>query len=690
MNSSNSGKYTVKVVVLCLLMLVIVVGMVTRMAYLQLVVGEEVTTNIKTTSTREYDEVTSRGEIRDRNGVKLVADVACYQVIFDYYEWEKKGQNEVILSLCEMLEANGQEWNDELPMTTEVPYSFTYSSRESGSGLRLMRFLKAREWDEDISATRLFSLLCERYGISEELTSHQKRMIMGVRYYLEIYEFSAYNSPLTFAPEVDIDTVATISALSGKLPGVEITVGSTRQYFTDYAAHILGRVAAISQSEYADKKDEGYALTDSIGKDGIEQAFESHLRGVDGVKAVVIDRLTGQIVDEYYSEQPDPGDNLTLTLDIELQKVAEDSLAATIENIKNGGNKGKGLDIEGGAVVVLSAKTGEILAMASYPTYSLITFSADFKENNTNELKPFLNRSIAGLYAPGSTFKMVTALAALEAGVVTPSYKMLTKGVYEFYAPSYTPACWYWNDYHLSHGEINVSQALAYSCNYYFYEVSRLMGIEKLNEYAKMVGLGQKTGIEISGEKAGNLAGPESREKLGKVWYPSETIQAAIGQSEQQFTPLQLASYVATVVNGGTKYTPHLLKTITDYTDTKVVAEEKVDATLYDFSQSSIKAIKEGMRGVVTEDGTASSVFKNFPISVGGKTGSAQTREGRSAHGVFVSFAPYDDPEIVVCVIGEYAGSGGSVAPVCVDIYDHYFDLNLKQPETDPNVVPGE
>ena len=213
MNSSNSGKYTRKVVALCLLMLAILTVMVTRMAYLQLVVGEEVSENIQTTSTRKYDEVTSRGEIKDRNGVTLVADVACYTVIFDYYEWQKQGQNDVILRLCEMLKASNLEWTNELPITDEVPYSYTYASKESGSGLRLMRFLKSREWEEDIPASRLFALLCERYGVDEELTSEQKRMVIGVRYYLEIYEFSAYNSPLIFAPEVDIDTVATISAL---------------------------------------------------------------------------------------------------------------------------------------------------------------------------------------------------------------------------------------------------------------------------------------------------------------------------------------------------------------------------------------------------------------------------------------------------------------------------------------------
>jgi len=684
MNNSEGRKYTVKVVSLCLLMLAVLVIMVTRMAYLQIVKGEEAQAVVQTRSVRTYTEIASRGEIQDRNGKPLVADVACYQLVFDYYEWNKSVQNEVILKLCTMLYEAGLEWSDELPITAEVPYTYTYQSKTSGSGKKLMKFIAQREWDEDIEASRLFTLLCERYKISENLTSHQKRMIIGVRYYLELCQFSAYNSPITIATDVPIDTVVAVSGLSDTLPGVAIEVGARRQYFTACAAHLLGRVGVISSSEYDKLKDQGYTLTDTLGKMGIEKAFESYLRGIDGEKAVEVDRASGQIVDEYLLVDPQPGDNVVLTLDADLQRVAENALAETIENIRASGNE----DIEGGAVVVLSAKTGEILAIASYPTYNLATYSADYNKNLNDPLKPFFNRSTAGLYPPGSTFKMVTALAALEENIVTPDEKMLTKGVYEYFAPTYTPACWYYNDYGRSHGPINVSEALKYSCNYYFFEVGRIMGIETLNRYAKMLGLGQKTGIEVGGEEKGNLAGPESRaENGGGRWYESETIQAAIGQTEQQFTPLQIASYVATLVNGGKKYNVHLIKQINDYIGDKVIEETEINYTQLNFSESSINAIKEGMRGVVTEDGTASSVFRDFPIEVGGKTGSAQTSQGKKAHGVFVSFAPYDDPEIVVCVAGDYAGSGGSVAPVCIAVYNRYFGLVANEAE---NQTPAE
>jgi penicillin-binding protein 2 len=544
-----------------------------------------------------------------------------------------------------------------------------------------MKFIAEREWDADITPSRLFTLLCERYKVSDALTSKQKRDVIGIRYYLELCQFSAYNSPVTISTDVPVETVVEVSARSRQLPGVTITTGARRQYFTTYAAHLLGRVAAISSTEYAELKSSGYRLTDNIGKMGVEKAFETSLRGIDGKKNIEVDRATGQIINEYMLEDPQPGDNIVLTIDIGMQAVAERSLAETMEALSSAPEGQRGSGAEGGAVAVIDARTGEILTLASYPTYNLATYGADYNANLSNTLKPFFNRAIAGTYPPGSTFKMVTALAALEEGIITADEKMHTTGVYMYYAPSYTPACWVYNDYGRSHGDITVSEALKYSCNYFFFEVGRVMGIQILNKYATALGLGQKTGIEIGGEKDGNLAGPESRaENGGGIWQEGETIQAAIGQTEQQFTPLQLASYVATIVNGGTKHTPHIIKAIISYDGSQVIESEKITSVNLNLSSASVKAIKEGMRGVVTEDGTASSVFRNFPIEVGGKTGSAQNTGDRSAHGLFVSFAPYDNPEIAVCVVGEYAGSGGALAPVCLEIYREYF--GLVTPET--------
>jgi penicillin-binding protein 2 len=262
---------------------------------------------------------------------------------------------------------------------------------------------------------------------------------------------------------------------------------------------------------------------------------------------------------------------------------------------------------------------------------------------------------------------------------ITPRTKIVDKGIYTRYADvGYSPRCWIYRQHGGTHGEINVSQALKYSCNYFFYEMGYLLQPERLNKYATQLGLGQKTGVELAGEKAGNLAGPESRAaKGGEKWYAADTLMAAIGQSDHQFTPLQLVNYVATLVNGGTRYQPHLLKAVTDYTTGEVY--EEVQPTVLNtvsISDASVNAIKEGMKGVVTEDGTASSYFAGFPIQVGGKTGSAQMTN-HSATGVFVSFAPYDDPQIAVCVVGEYASSGGSLAPVAIAIYDEYFGLGL-------------
>ncbi|MBR4954408.1 MAG: hypothetical protein IKY46_00670, partial [Clostridia bacterium] len=296
MNSVDSGKYTRKVVVLCLMMLCVVVIMITRMAYLQLVEHEEAVRSVQNRSVRTYKETASRGEIQDRNGNTLVSDVACYNITFDYYEWDKSVQNDVILSLCTMLEEGGFEWSDELPISRYAPYEYTYESQTSGSGKKLMKFIADRQWDENISASRLFTLLCERYKVSDELTSREKRIIIGVRYYLERCEFSAYNSPVTIATDVDIDTVVEVSALSHLLPGVTIATGARREYATTYAAHVLGRVAAISSAEYDELKSSGYRLTDNIGKMGIEKAYESYLRGIDGKKNVEIDRQTGQLV----------------------------------------------------------------------------------------------------------------------------------------------------------------------------------------------------------------------------------------------------------------------------------------------------------------------------------------------------------------------------------------------------------
>ena len=675
---------TARIVALGGILLVIVAMLAYRLVQLQLIQGPNVTDTLYSNIIREYDEIASRGEILDRNGNTMVGNALVFSVQLDYYEWDKSVQNDVLLQMYKTLKASQVSCLDALPLNWEMPLTYTYSSLESGDGRKLARFLKNLEWPtaEELTPARLFGLLCDRYGVDPDLSLEERRAVIGLRYYLEDKQFSGYNTPITVVDALDIRAVARLAEQSYELPGVTVQVSDSREYYTAAAAQVLGRVAAIDADEYEAHKDEGYTLTDTIGKSGMEKALESRLRGTDGIRAVEVDGRTGELVSEYMVEAPQPGKNCYLTIDLRLQERAEQALADTLAGIKAKGESsrdGDGADVEGGAAVAIDINTGEILAMASWPTYSLETFQQDYTANATDPLSPFLNRTIQSVYSPGSTFKMCTALAALEEGEITPRTKIVDKGIYTRYADvGYSPRCWIYRQHGGTHGEINVSQALKYSCNYFFYEMGYLLQMDRLNKYATELGLGQKTGVELAGEKAGNLAGPESREaKGGEKWYAADTLMAAIGQSDHQFTPLQLVNYVATLVNGGTRYQPHLLKTVTDYTGEEIY--EEVQPTVLntiDISKASVDAIKEGMKGVVTEDGTASSYFAGFPIQVGGKTGSAQMIN-HSATGVFVSFAPYDDPQIAVCVVGEYASSGGSLAPVAIAIYDEYFGLGL-------------
>ncbi len=671
-----------RILALSLAMLLVAGALVLRLVYLQLVKGEEYRSSAARQTSVRYTETAARGEIFDRNGKLLVSNALRYVIRFDYYNWERARQNEVILGVCALLDEAGIAHYDSLPLTQGYPFEYTYSSLESGDGRKLANYIKNKtKLTELPTAGELFEYLCTKFEVDRTLPLDQQRLLVGVRYEMVITDFGAY-AQFTLASDLDIETAAHVVQLSSQFPGVVLDVENSRKYEVSVASHILGRVGIIYAEEYAELKDKGYGMTAILGKDGMEKALEGYLRGIDGKRTVEAD-IRGNITNEYISEEPKPGKNCILTIDIALQEVAEKALADTIESIRKTGqasSKKQGADAEGGAVVVLSVATGEVLAMASYPTYNLATFTADYNALRVDALTPMLNRAIQGVYPPGSTFKMATAVAALEEKVVTPTTKIRDQGIYTYW-DDYQPRCWIFRDRGVTHGNINISEALKYSCNYFFFEVSRIMGIETLNKYASALGLGKRTGIELYGEEPGKLASPETV----KDWQGGLVLQAAIGQSAQQFTPIQLANYVATILNGGERHQPYLLKEVRDYTTGELVmeTEPKVLDSIA-LSQSTIDAIKLGMKGVVTEDGTASSVFYGYPIALGGKTGSAQTRTGRSAHGVFVAFAPYDNPEIVVCAVGEYAGSGGAVAPVAVAIFDQYFGLNQPAEEEAP------
>ena len=504
------------------------------------------------------------------------------------------------------------------------------------------------------------------------------RTVAGILY--ELYYRSRVSSwpPYTFATDVSIDFITRVKELS--LPGVEIETTSVRKYNTEYAAHLLGYTGSITSETWPTYKEKGgYNMNDTVGITGAESAFESYLKGTSGQRAIERNE-NGKIISSQWltnsdtgeSLAPQPGQNVFLTIDIDLQQQVEDILASGVASLQSN-------ETEGAACVVLDVNSGDVLASASYPTYSLSSFRQDYSSLAEDPLNPLLNRALQGLYPPGSTFKMITAIGALESGVVTPTEQINDLGRYTFYS-SPQPQCWYFRQYGKTHGLQNVSQAIMNSCNYYFYEVGRRLGIDLLDQYAAMFGLGQKTGIELT-ESAGVVASPAFTESLGGTWYEGNILSAAIGQESTQVTPIQLANYIATLVNGGTRYSTHLLKTVksNDFSEVTYNYEPKV-VNQIEIKDENLEAVKKGMLMLTTE-GSVSSAFKDVPVQVGAKTGSAQVSAQTNSNAVFVCFAPYDDPQIAVAIAVEHGGSGSELGKIAAQIVTAYFSVQGEQGE---------
>lgn len=603
----------------------------------------------------------SRGIITDRNGKVLVSNRLAYTLVFDRSGFDDDAAlNAAILRLVQLCEKTGTGWNDTLPIG-RVGNFLRYSNARSET---FDKFIEKNDLTSGASGRQLLSELRELYHVDESLSEREARLIVGVRY--ELHSRDSY----TFAEDVSTEVLSLIT--DGRYEGVTIRTASARVYNTALAAHILGTIGPIWQEEWSSSEDtgyvgyadKGYSMNDLVGKDGVEKAFESYLRGTDGRRLITTDE-TGKITGELYTREPQPGGTVALTLDIDLQADVEAALAETISGMID-----KDSNERGGAAAVVSVGTGEVLALASYPTYDLSTFNEDYDELVNDQRLPMFNRATQGIYAPGSTFKMVTAVAALESGIITPSSIIQDRGIYTYYKDP-QPMCWIYSQTGSTHGRINVSQAITDSCNYFFYEVGRLTGIRTLDSYASQFGLGQSTGIEI-GDSSGVLASPEWAESHDQEWTDGQTITAAIGQSYNLFTPLQLANYVATLVGGGDHYQAHLLKNVKAYDNSRLLYmydDEPMNAV--EISDSTLSAVTRGMHEL-TVSGSVAYAFENCVVSAGAKTGSAQVGTD-IANGVFVAYAPYEKPEIAVAIVIEKGGSGAALANTAVEIINSWF-----------------
>lgn len=603
----------------------------------------------------------SRGIITDRNGKVLVSNRLAYTLVFDRSGFDDDAAlNAAILRLVQLCEKTGTGWNDTLPIG-RVGNFLRYSNARSET---FDKFIEKNDLTSGASGRQLLSELRELYHVDESLSEREARLIVGVRY--ELHSRDSY----TFAEDVSTEVLSLIT--DGRYEGVTIRTASARVYNTALAAHILGTIGPIWQEEWSSSEDtgyvgyadKGYSMNDLVGKDGVEKAFESYLRGTDGRRLITTDE-TGKITGELYTREPQPGGTVALTLDIDLQADVEAALAETISGMID-----KDSNERGGAAAVVSVGTGEVLALASYPTYDLSTFNEDYDELVNDQRLPMFNRATQGIYAPGSTFKMVTAVAALESGIITPSSIIQDRGIYTYYKDP-QPMCWIYSQTGSTHGRINVSQAITDSCNYFFYEVGRLTGIRTLDSYASQFGLGQSTGIEI-GDSSGVLASPEWAESHDQEWTDGQTITAAIGQSYNLFTPLQLANYVATLVGGGDHYQAHLLKNVKAYDNSRLLYmyNDKPMNTV-EISDSTLSAVTRGMHEL-TVSGSVAYAFENCVVSAGAKTGSAQVGTD-IANGVFVAYAPYEKPEIAVAIVIEKGGSGAALANTAVEIINSWF-----------------
>ena len=509
------------------------------------------------------------------------------------------------------------------------------------------------------------SWLVERYQL-EGYTPLQQRRLAGIRYEMERQGFSI-TSPYTLAEDVAASTVIQVKERSYELSGVMVVESTIREYVAgDIAAHLIGQIGPIYAEEYEELSDKGYAMNDVIGKSGIEEAFESQLRGQNGKRTITLNS-NGEVIDATVTEPPVPGNSIMLTIDMDLQQVAQDSLEEEILWLQANGEEGEGKEATAGAVVALDCKTGEILAMASYPTYNLATYNQDYNDLLANPDNPLFNRALQGTYAPGSIFKPLVGTAGLQEGLITPSYTYTCNHVYTFYE-DYQPTCLGW------HPNFTVMDALRVSCNIFFYDLGRRLGIDTLVDYASQFGLGEPTGIELP-EAIGHMSSPEYSESIGEIWNPGDVLQTSIGQSKSLFTPLQLATYTATLANGGVRMKTHLVKSIKSYALDETVEDIEPEVVVdMGLSETAVSAIRDGMiraSGQNGYSGTSGAYFGDYPISVASKTGTPETTS--FPNGTYICYAPAEDPQIAVAVVIENGYHGYWGAAVAKAIFDEYF-----------------
>ncbi|MBE6780205.1 MAG: penicillin-binding protein [Ruminococcaceae bacterium] len=637
-------KSQIEINVLSLLLIAVIVLFSARVYFLQVTAAGEFQKTLPYGAASSHTAVITapRGEILDCYGRQIAVNRDGYNIIFNK-AYVKDNLNTIILTLINLADEYQAEWTDKLPISKTAPYSYI-------EGEKTDKLLKTLDLANYATAQNCFDEMVKRYKL-EGFSKNDQRKIMGVRYSMEILDFSI-SYPFTFAEDIPTEFMRRVSESAFMLQGVTIDVVPFREYSdTTLAVNLIGTVGPIFEEDWEYYKERGYSYNDKVGKSGIEKWGEEYLRGIDGEITYYLD-AKGSIIKSEITKEPVAGKTIMLSLDKNIQRLAQDSLAAKVKDLRS-----KGSSCKAATAVVVDVTTGKVMAAANYPTYDSATMNKNYNQLAADPAKPLMDRAFQGIYPIGSTIKPGVAVAALELNKYRNGETIKCVKTYDYFA-DYKPKCLHY------HGSINLKTAISKSCNYFFFELGKRIGATSLTDYFKQFGLGVKTGVEVN-DSAGLLIQPDS-DRVGGT-----TLQISIGQMNA-FTPLQLANYTATLANGGTHYRASLINQIVSYdmsqTIKTIAPEIKNEMNI---SQGTLKAVKDGMLSV-TEEGTGRLALSDYPIKVGGKTGTSQVN-GAQDHGVFIAYAPFDNPQIAVAVILENGGHGYNAGPVVRDILDAYF-----------------
>ena len=669
-----------------------------------------------TDNTQTYTTLTrvkaARGDILDRNGNKLVGNRASYDLVFNHYVIKSAdNRNEHLYKLIKKCQELGIVYNDHFPVSKTYPFVYTLDSYNTSWRSYFQKYMVDRSLDSDISAPLLMSTLRERYDIPEEWSEEDARSVIGLRYEFDLRGVVGTLSNYVFLEDISDEHLSIL--LEMNIPGLMVESSTVREYYTTYAAHILGSVGAIDADEWAYYDELEYAMDAFVGKSGFEQAFESDLRAIDGTRVDVVDKH-GTIISQYYAniydekgkiigqQVPQAGANVETTIDIELQKIAEDSLAKLMQQLRDPmvNTSGEGLDAEGAAVVVMEVKTGEVLVCASYPTFDLATLNQNYAAIEQADFAPLFNRALSAAYPPGSTYKMVTLTSAMMNGKYLLDEEIVAEGVFTKY-DNFRPTCMIWsNNPGSTHKKldgtpgIDATIALEVSCNYFFYELGDRLTINQLDATAKGFGLGEYTGVELP-EVTGHRSNPETKAEQYKgmltSWYTGDRILTSIGQSENRFTPMQLCVYACTLANKGTRLRATFLSRVvsSDYRtlvregSPEIMSTMEIDEVTYQTYLQGMRQVISGPRGTGRDSfggkkdwiGDSNGLWPYPEIEVCAKTGTAETFKDRSDNGAYICFAPMNDPQIAIAIYAERGAHGSTFAVVAEEIMRAYFSL---------------